>query len=397
MRTTKIFTKNLAAFNAGEKLIINQGSSRSSKTYSILQLLVLIAIYSKKPLIISIVSRSLPQLKGGALRDLDNILLEEGISVDKIKNKTDTYYKIGNSIIEAFGADQPDRIHGPSRDLLFINEIFYTKFEIYQQLALRTSGTIFLDFNPCGQFWYNLEIESREKFAFIHSVFSDNIYLPEGVKAQLESKLKRYEAETKAGTILSSFKNWCLVYLLGQPGKFEGAIFDNWRYENPGEIEEAFKIFHSGYGLDFGFSPDPDAMTKVAVDRKKKIIYCKECIYANNQGTDELAKQIEKFCSKTDLIIADSAEKRLISDLAKKFNIRRVSKTKDVRFHLRQMLDYEIVITQDSENLSRELTNYAWDDKRAGIPIDAFNHGIDGIRYYWMDRTARRGGIRRVN
>ena len=118
--TTNVFKKNIKAYNSGESLIINQGGTRSGKTYSILQLLFLIATYSKKQLIISVVSRALPHLKMGAMRDFDNILLSVGIIPDKVKNKTDNIYTIEKSKIEFFGVDQLDKVHGPARDILFL-------------------------------------------------------------------------------------------------------------------------------------------------------------------------------------------------------------------------------------------------------------------------------------
>ena len=144
-KITSVFQKNNQALKDGYDLIINQGGTRSGKTYSILQLLFLKALYSKKELIISVVSRALPHLRLGAMRDFDNILISYGINPDKIKNKTESYYKVGNSIIEFFGADQSDKVHGPQRDILFLNEANFLKQEIYDQLTVRTSKTIFIE------------------------------------------------------------------------------------------------------------------------------------------------------------------------------------------------------------------------------------------------------------
>ena len=152
-KATSVFEKNIRAYMSGATLIINQGGTRSSKSYSIMQLLFLIAYKSKNRLIISVCSYALPHLKLGVMRDFDNILMSYGINVGSIKNITESTYKIGNSLIEFFGVDNLGKVHGPARDILFLNECNYVKHEIFEQLAIRTRSTIFLDYNPSREFW----------------------------------------------------------------------------------------------------------------------------------------------------------------------------------------------------------------------------------------------------
>lgn len=331
------------------------------------------------------------------MRDFDAILIEEGIIPDRVKNKTDSFYKIGNSIIEFFGADQLDKVHGPSRDILFLNECYYVKYDVFVQLSLRTAGTIFLDYNPIQRYWFDDEVMPNENPFVIHSTYQDNEYLPEVIRSQLDAKLERYNREIATNSITNSFKNWCKVYLFGEDGILEGVIFDNWRYEEEGEIEEAFRRLTSGFGLDYGFHPDPDAMIKEAVDRKRFKIYAKECIYTTNNGTKDLIEQMEGFCTKDDLIVAESASPRTNADLRAHFNIVAVRKTRTVVDWIREMQDYEFIISADSFNLAREIQNYVWSDKKAGIPVDAYNHLIDGGRYFYMEKAMIRRGLRRAN
>ena len=117
-----------------------------------------------------------------------------------------------------------------------------------------------------------------------------------------------------------------------------------------------------------------------------------------NQTFFQLRDRLKTHVNKRNLIIADSAEKRLITDLRADFNIKGISKRETVTDWLKKMQGYEIIITEDSKNIERELRNYQWHDKKAGVPIDAFNHFIDEIRYCLMDvEMSRRGGLRRVN
>lgn len=370
MRTSNVFAKNIKAYFKPNNLIINQGGTSSGKTYSTLQLLFLIAKLNKKPRIISVVSYALPHLKLGAVRDFNNILLAEGIIPDEVCNKTDMVYTIGNSIIEFFGTENLGKVHGPRRDILFINEANNVKHDVYTQLAIRTRECTFIDFNPTQRFWVHDEVMPKFEHEFIKSTYLDNPFLDPNTIAQIEAR--------------KSNANWWRVYGEGEVGILEGAIFTNWRYGTDQELSEGFKANPYGYGLDYGFHPDPDAMIKIAIDKRLKRIYLHECIYSTNNGTGDLIRLIKNFYRPGELIIAESASPRTNADLAKHFNIKAVSKTKTVSDWLRELQDYELIISENSINLAKELNNYIWSDKKAGIPIDAYQHLIDAFRYFYM-------------
>lgn len=366
----KVFDESLDAFYNGVSLIINQGGTSSGKTYSILQLLYIIASESPKRRIISVVSYAFPHLRLGAVRDFDNILMDAGIIPDEVRNKTEMTYQIGNSIIEFFGTENLGKVHGPRRDILFINEANNVKFDIYTQLAIRTRECTFLDYNPVQRFWVQDELIPNFKHVFIKSTYNDNRFLDANTIMQIEARKKN--------------ENWWRVYGLGELGTLEGAIFQNWRYEHPGEIDQSFKENSFGYGLDYGYSPDPDAMLKIAINKKSKTIYCQELIYKTNNGTDDLIREIKRFYKAPELIIAESASPRTNADLSKHFNIKAVSKTRTVADWLRELQDFEIVISENSYNLAKELQNYIWSDKKAGVPLDSYNHLCDSMRYWYL-------------
>ena len=181
------------------------------------------------------------------------------------------------------------------------------------------------------------------------------------------------------------FENWWRVYALGEMGKFEGTIFPNWDHGdfNPDGLPFRF-------GLDFGFHPHPDSMVKVAIDSKKKIIYLEECFYKSGQLPSELSDSIGNYASRNDKIIADSADPRMIANLRLKYNIEGVKKTGTIAEWIRLMQDYKFILTDESHNTAKEFNNYVWDDKKAGIPIDAWNHQIDPARYVFMAQTQTR-------
>jgi phage terminase large subunit len=180
------------------------------------------------------------------------------------------------------------------------------------------------------------------------------------------------------------FENWWRVYGMGELGKLEGAIFMNWRY---GDFDTSLPY---GFGLDFGFN-DPDAMVKVAVSHKLKIIYWDEKIYKSGNSAEQLKLLMDAYCNRNDMIVADCADARMIAQLRRYFNIRPTNKKKwTVAEAIKVMQDYDIVITEGSYNLAKELNNYIWNDKKAGIPIDGFDHLIDAGRYYFLESI--RGG-----
>jgi len=375
-----------AVNGTGPRLIINQGGQGSSKTYSTLQV-IYNYLKGAPPTKTTLASYALPHLKQGVISDFDSILASFDENVGEIKSSpSQPIYRIGESIVNCYGIEgNLAMAHGPRRGILFINECNRkVTYEVFDQLFSRSQITL-LDFNPDSEFWLHDKVLPNFPHVLIKSTFLDNPHLPENELANILMK------KDKPG-----FENWWRVYGMGELGKLEGAVFANWRYEFEGEIEQAFKRSY-GFGLDYGFYPDPDAMSKVAVDRRAKKIYASECIFKSNNGTKELISQVGEHCSRTDLIVAESAIPRTNKDLGAHFNIVPVRKTKTVVDWLREMQDYEIVISADSHNLARELQNYIWSDKKAGIPIDAFNHLIDGIRYFYMESVMTGSKWGRVN
>lgn len=369
LRLTDIFFKNLDAYTAGENLIINQGSTGSSKTWSILQLLAFVARQAEEPLVISVVSYALPHLKMGAIRDFDRILLDMGYNPGDICNKSEYTYRLGRSTIEFFGIEgNLAKVHGPRRDILYINEANKKiTYDIFDQMHTRTRKCTIMDFNPTAEFWVHTEVIPNFPHAYIHSTWRDNTYLSDIERQKI---LNKYD---KPG-----FENWVRVYGEGEIGILEGQVFTNWTV---GEFDSTLPY---GFGLDFGFFPDPDAMIKVAIDEKRKKLYLDERFYLNGLSTSQLRDAVgQGIDDPRDLIIADCADPRMIKEL-KGFNIRAVKKDGTVSEWLKTMQDYELVISENSYNTQKEVNNYIWSDTKAGIPIDAFNHLIDAARYYFM-------------
>jgi phage terminase large subunit len=365
---TNVFQRNFEAYERGDSLILDQGGQGSSKTTSILQVLYGIWIKGDGKRI-TVCSYALPHLRLGAMADWEKILRSFNVDIDAVRNKTENTYTMGGSVVDFYGVEgNLAKAHGPRRDILFINEANKRiTYEIYDMLATRTHGTVFLDFNPDHTCWLQEIVMPNFPHTLIKSTYLDNPWLPAREVQNIESK------RDKPG-----FEMWWRVYGLGELGSLEGAILTNWKY---GEFDNLLKY---GYGMDFGFN-DPDVLVKVAKDDKNKILYCDEKIYRSGNTPEQLRDMMKFHVNRNDLIIADSADSRSINDLVRYFNIKGVNKKAvQVAEVLRQMQDYEIVITEQSSNLAKELDNYIWHDRKSGVPIGSFNHAIDAVRYYFM-------------
>jgi phage terminase large subunit len=180
------------------------------------------------------------------------------------------------------------------------------------------------------------------------------------------------------------WENWWMVYGLGQIGSLEGVIFSNWSIID--RIPENSKLL--GYGMDFGFTNDPT--TLIAVYRYDGKIILDEMIYKSGLLNSDIISNLSKFNVGQSVIWADSAEPKTIEEIRRSgFNIKPVTKGADsINFGLDILQQYQLLVTNESLNLIKELRSYTWDTDKTGKklnkPIDDFNHAIDGIRYFAM-------------
>lgn len=368
MRLTKTFWKLADAYKSHPRYIDSEGGTRSGKTYSMLQLLYLLAANDKKPTTTSVVSESLPHLKRGCIRDFQDIL---GDSFDEESwNKTDGVYTLPNgSIIEFFGVDNVSKVHGSARDRLFINEAQNIPYAIALQLFVRTRSTIFYDYNPTHEFWAHTDIQPRENCIHIHSTYKDNDFLSAEQVAEIENQRKNL--------------NWWRVYGEGKVGQLEGVIFD---FETIDEMPQDGVVVV--YGMDFGFTNDPTTLIKVAIDTKRKICYLRECCYRKGMLNADIAAAMdaEGIAKNSTMVFADCAEPKTIEELHRAgWNVKPCYKGTRKAEQLQAMRGYDIKVTKDSINLLREMRGYVWDKDKDGNllnePIGINDHCIDAARY----------------
>lgn len=353
MKVTKVFTATAKAYTQGKRYIINQGSSRSSKTFSELQLIYLIALNSNKPRIITVVSHSLPHLEGGAIRDFDTILIMEGVVPETVRTKRPYIYKINRTTIEFVGFDKPGKALGAARDILFINEANKMHFDVCHQLMMRTRECVFIDYNPSSDFWVNDNgFIEREDSAFIHSTFKDNIenLTPGQIDEFLHAKKMADEERRK--WMNGYWSNYWRVYGLGEKGIIQGVIFPyvNWIDKFPADNELERII----YGLDFGFSVDPTALVKIGVNGKR--LYMQNMLYKPIDNSHDLAiilKQLigeERCWCDTHPMVNDLQRSGLKTYAAKKF-------AGCITYRIDILKRYEIFIVNDP-SFKKEQENY---------------------------------------
>lgn len=363
-------------------LRIVQGGTSAGKTYSILLYLIYYAL--KRELTISIVAESVPVLKRGAYKDFIQILKQLNFYDEANHNLTDRKYQLGKSTFEFFGADNPDSLRGGRRDILFINECNNVSFEAFQELNVRTKLFTFLDFNPTAPFWGTTELLEDEKAEHLIVTYKDNEFLEQKIIDEIESwKIK--------GETSEYYANRWRVMGQGLMGKQEGAIITDWS-----EIEELPKDAELiASGLDWGYSNDPT--TLISLYRYNGELIADEKLYQKGLLNSQIAEKIRGTDAKNHIIYADSAEPKSIAELRNYgFPVVPVVKGKDsINYGLSLIQEQPIKVTATSTNLIKELLNYTWAKDKNGTPlniaIDAFNHGIDALRYIFLMKFGNRG------
>src|SRR6056297_1054250 len=276
-----------------KRIRIVQGGTSSSKTFSIIPLLIQYALQKPKQEI-SVVSESVPHLKRGVIRDFIKIMQWTDLWDANSFNRSDLTYKFDNgSFIEFFSADHPDKLRGARRDVLFINECNNVTFESYQQLAIRTKKFIYLDYNPTNEFWVHRELKDDADIVVL--TYKDNEALEPSIVKEIE------KARDKA-KYSEYWANWWKVYGLGQIGSLEGVIFNNWKIIK--SIPKEARLI--GRGLDFGYSNDPTAIVEVYYLDGKKILneICYQKELTNSQIAKYIKDKVKTYC--------DSAEPKSI-------------------------------------------------------------------------------------
>lgn len=352
---------------SNKRVQVHQGGTRSGKTYSILLVLIEYCLKNKNSSsVITICRKTYPALKATAMRDFFQIINREGWYDEKLHNKTEGTYILFGNLVEFISIDQPQKVRGRKRDILFINEANEIDLEDWRQLLLRTTDRVIIDYNPSDEFhWIYDQVLTRDDVEFFQTTYLDNPYLDDNTIREIE---RLREAD----------ENYWRVYGLGERGVSRATIFTH--YKEVEGIPEKFRLYN--IGVDFGYSNDPTAIVAIYSDGHSFLM--DELVYATNLSNSDIARTLKEYeCP----VIADSAEPKSIDEIHRYgVNIHPCMKGADsVRAGIQFMRSRPLFISSRSVNGLKELRNYKYQEDKNGHlsnhPVDAFNHFIDASRY----------------
>lgn len=351
-----------------KKIVVEQGGTRSGKTYNIILWIIFEYCTNNKNKVITICRKSFPSLRATVLRDFISILQEYNCYSEKFHNKSNSEYHLFGNLVEFISLDQPQKIRGRKRDLLFINEANELFFEDWQQLIFRTQERIILDFNPSDEYhWIYDKVLTREDCAFFKTTYLDNPFVEDSIKKEIER-------------LRDTDEQYWQIYGLGERSASRSTIF---KYTEVNHIPVDADLI--AYGMDFGYTNDPT--TLVSIYTQDHNLYVKEHLYRTQMNTSEISQFLKDEKLLSNPIYADSAEPRLISELRKMgHNIFSSIKGRDsVNAGIDLLKRYKIHILSSSSNAILEFRNYKWKEDKAGmltnVPEDKHNHIIDPCRY----------------
>jgi phage terminase large subunit len=372
IETNKVFGHLL---RSNKKIVVEQGGTRSGKTYNILLWIIFFYTEKNTDKTITICRKSFPSLRASVMRDFFEILRQHQLYQEEYHNKSNHEYYLNGNLVEFISLDQPQKIRGRKRNLLYVNEANELFFEDWQQLIFRTDGKIILDYNPSDTFhWIYDKVIPRDDCEFHQTTYLDNPFLDQTIKDEIE-RLKDTD------------EDYWRVYGLGERGSSRATIFQF-------GIAEAPKGKLVSIGMDFGFTNDPTAIVKVFQDGSD--LYIQELLYHTNLTNQDISEKLtEMGLTRYDEIWADSAEPKSIEELHRMgWNIKPTAKGSDsVMAGIDILKRHKLYVTKESKNTIKEMQNYKWqEDKNGNLlnkPIDTFNHAIDATRYATFNRLSR--------
>lgn len=384
------------------RIVVNEGSARSTKTFSILQFIINECLKSQTT--VTIARARLTWLKATIIPDFKELMSDKfmGLWNEDDWSVTDTEYTFPNgSIISFIGLDQPQKLQGRKQDIAWINEAIEADLKSFQQLVIRTIRKILLDYNPSEeQHWIYSKVVTRNDCHFIKSTYKDNPFISQDIVDEIE-RFEPTPFNIAQGT--ADEVAW-KIYGLGERAAHRGLIFGDSKIVKDMPSTDSWKI--SCYGLDFGFTNDPTACIHIVLAHGElwldQMFYEKGLVNLkgdNVKNKKSIEDQFEESgVKKSDNIGADSGEPKSIKDLQDAgYSVRGAVKGPDsVRNGLMALKKYKINITERSLDLIKERNAYKWKEDKEGNPtnepIDMFNHGWDAVRYGFTT-FIKKGGI----
>jgi phage terminase large subunit len=372
LKTNQVF-KHLETSTA--KIVVEQGGTRSGKTYNIILWIIFSYCQKNEGKIITICRKTYPALRGTVMRDFLTILKDHEIYSEEDHSKTASEYKLNGNTIEFISLDMPQKIRGRKRDLLFANEANELNFEDWQQLLFRTNEKVIIDFNPSEEFhWIYDHVLPRKDVEFFQTTYKDNPFLGAEIKAEIE-RLKEID------------ENYWRVYGLGERGQSRSLVYT---FTTIKEIPKEAKLV--SYGLDFGYSSDPTSLVRTYILGDD--MYVDELLYRTGMTNQDIANEMKVLgLDRSNEVFADSAEPKSIEEIYRMgWNVKPTIKG-SINIGIDIIRRYKLHATESSFNLIKELRNYKYiEDKNGQMtnkPVDNFNHALDALRYSVVNKISQ--------
>lgn len=401
----------------GKRGVVLEGSSRSGKTFSSIDFIILLCSRFETNCVINIVKETYNEFKTTLYNDFSKRLTDFGLHNPFLDAKEVASFKILGNKINFLGADKPSKFHGAQADFVWYNEPLPISQAIFDQSEMRCKKFWWMDLNPSlTEHWIFNKVIPRNDVGFLRTTFNDNPY----ISVQEKTKILSYEPWLRGsyevgekeilynGRIVDESNQpppnldnidqgtadefmW-KVYGLGLRGAMKGRIFKHITY-----INEFPPIAHT-YGLDFGFTVDPTVLTKYA--REGNNIYLEPLCYTPTETASELNQLLIALgVSKYVPITADSSdryvsEKKGTTQMVRElfdmgWEISKVSKTKGIMYWILNMKEYKIHIVKNHlhKHIIKEQENYRFKEINGIMinqPIDGFDHHFTAARYAHM-------------
>ena len=363
IKSTVIFEKNYEALNDPSlRFVINEGGSRSSKTYSLCQLVIIYCLQNNNK-VVSIIRKTFPALRATVLRDFIEILKELNIYSVEDHNKSEHIYTFPNgSIVEFFSVDDEQKIRGRKRDIAWCNEANELYFDDFTQLNMRTESKLIFDYNPSESTSWLYELPTEES-VLIKSTYKDNPFLPQSIRSQIEDLKRTDEALYQ-------------IYALGEKAISKSNIYSNWSFIP----HRPARFVNYVYGLDFGYNHPTALMRVYWCDND---IYIEPVIYESYLTTPMLIDKMQSFnVEKTVTIVADYARPEIIAELNNAgYDVQNANKV--VKKGIDNIKTFG-VLCQDDKAIKKEYENYKWKkvgDMITDEPVKMWDDAMDAIRY----------------
>ena len=362
IKATAIFEKNYEAILGDKRFIINEGGSRSSKTYSLCQLMIIYCLQNNNK-VVSVIRKTFPALRATVLRDFIEILREIGLYKQEMHNKSEHIYTFANgSMVEFFSVDDEQKIRGRKRDIAWCNEANELYFDDFTQLNMRTEDKLIFDYNPSDSASWLYELPAEESIK-IKSTYKDNPFLPDSIKAQIEDLARTDESLYQ-------------IYALGEKAISKSNIYSQWTFV----AHRPSKFVKYVYGLDFGYN-HPTALMRVYYCDND--IYIEPVIYESYLTTTMLIEKLATLnIEQTVTILADYSRPEIIQEMnIAGYDVQNANKV--VKKGIDNLKTFG-VFCQDDKAIKREYENYKW--KKIGDfitdePVKLFDDAMDAIRY----------------